>query len=303
MAIKEITETMNPAEIDNILVNAMWELAKAQSAKAGAEMSVENAEKQLVTFNEIISYEKAENPAVRSRKQKAEYEARIVTLKEAIEGYDKTISEASAQTNACDAEYNKRGGWTRYWIVTNVNGHIHTTLSCSTCFPTTQYAWLPDLAGSTNSEVVELAGESACTICFPDAPVDTRNRPSRIEEPARRQAREERERKAAEKAEKIRLKAITAPDGGELKIKGHWSSIRTESEAQRLYVNARVSILLHEAGHYVIGNTNYLEEIKENAKTLLPALAHKRGTTEEAERENLEKKALSKIKREWKLTL
>lgn len=304
MAITEITSTMTPAEIDNILVDAEWENAKADNGKTAAENGIISATSQLTTINEILGYNTISDSDKRYYiKRKSEQESKIAAFKERIAEHKETLKTSSAQISLCNNEYNRRGGWTRFWIVTNANGHIHTSMSCSTCFPSTQYGWLPNLSGSTNEEVVELAGESACTICFPDAPVDTRNRPSQIEEPARKAAREAREAKAAEKAEKARQKGITAPDGGELRIKGHWSVIKTESEAQRLYVNARVSLLLHEAERYVIRNDHYLEELKENVSILLPALAKKRETTEEVQRDFLEKKVLAKIKREWKITL
>src|SRR5580700_7036844 len=36
--------------------------------------------------------------------------------------------------------------WNRYFLVTNSNGHVHRGTTCSTCFPTTEYAWLVELA-------------------------------------------------------------------------------------------------------------------------------------------------------------
>ncbi|MBC9703607.1 MAG: hypothetical protein H9W81_01025 [Enterococcus sp.] len=302
MAITPITDKMTPAQIDNILVNAMWAKTKAQTGKESATQSLEMAEERVANYTKLIGRGNTSGSSY-YRERKALNEEKIASLKERIKETSAIVTETSAQINACDKEFQRRGGWTRFWIVTNTNGHIHTSLSCSTCFPSTRYAWLPDLAGSKNEHIVELAGESACTVCFPDAPVDTRYRPSQIEEPARKAAREEREAKAAAKAEKARQKGISNPDGTELKIRGHWSRIKTEAEAQRLYVNARVSLLLHETKHHVIHNSSYLEEIEENAATLLPALTHKRGTTEEEERTALEKKVIAKIKREWKITL
>lgn len=37
-----------------------------------------------------------------------------------------------------------RGGWNRAFLVANANGHAHSSMGCSTCRPTTQYAWLTD---------------------------------------------------------------------------------------------------------------------------------------------------------------
>lgn len=117
-------------------------------------------------------------------------------------------AEVLAETRPYNQEFSRRGGWTRFWLVDNTGGHVHSSMHCNTCFPTTQFVWLPEFSGADEASVVEKAGESACTICFPSAPVDVLKRRSQIEAPARRAAREERERKAAERAAKQAAKAI-----------------------------------------------------------------------------------------------
>lgn len=62
------------------------------------------------------------------------------------------------------------GGWTRFFAV--IGGHLHKTRACSSCFPTTQFAWMPEFSGEDEAGVVNMAGEFACTVCFPDAPVN-----------------------------------------------------------------------------------------------------------------------------------
>ena len=62
--------------------------------------------------------------------------------------------------------------WNRYFLVTNGNGHVHREMTCRTCFPTTQYAWLPELSGCDEAEMITEFGEKACTVCFPDAPAN-----------------------------------------------------------------------------------------------------------------------------------
>jgi hypothetical protein len=103
------------------------------------------------------------------------------------------------QASTLEGEYWRRGRWTRYYLVTNSNGHVHWTQDCSTCFIDTQFAWLTQFSGTSHEDLVELAGEKACTVCFPDAPVETRNRPSKLTTPER-EAREA--KKAAAKAAK-----------------------------------------------------------------------------------------------------
>lgn len=76
---------------------------------------------------------------------------------------------ALAALKDAEAEY---GGWQRFFLVTNTNGHIHATRACSTCYPTTQFAWLPDLSGLTEADAVAEHGPRLCTVCFPTAPVE-----------------------------------------------------------------------------------------------------------------------------------
>lgn len=91
-------------------------------------------------------------------------------------------------------------GWSRFFLVTNVGGHIHRDMNCSTCFPTTQYGWLTELSGLTEAAAVAEYGEILCSICFPSAPVEWTNGENK----------KDRARKDAEAA----LKAIAkSPEG------------------------------------------------------------------------------------------
>jgi hypothetical protein len=68
------------------------------------------------------------------------------------------------------AEWSKRGGWSRYYLVQNGDGHYHVSRSCPTCFATTQFVINPMTSGLTERELVDLVGTDACTTCFPWAP-------------------------------------------------------------------------------------------------------------------------------------
>lgn len=62
--------------------------------------------------------------------------------------------------------------WSRFYLVVgNANGHIHKDMACHSCYPDTQYAWLPELSGDSEAEAVQAEGEILCTFCFPSAPV------------------------------------------------------------------------------------------------------------------------------------
>lgn len=62
--------------------------------------------------------------------------------------------------------------WQRFFLVQASGGHIHKDMNCSTCFPTTQYAWLPTLSGLTEKAAVDQEGAILCSVCFPTAPVE-----------------------------------------------------------------------------------------------------------------------------------
>ena len=66
------------------------------------------------------------------------------------------------------AEFARRGGWSRYFMVGG--GHLHFR-NCSSLRPTTLLGWMPSESGKVESEVIGKWDETACTKCFPDAPV------------------------------------------------------------------------------------------------------------------------------------
>ena len=66
-------------------------------------------------------------------------------------------------------------GWTRFFLVTNQGGHIHSSMGCSTCRIDTAFAWLPTLSGLTQDDAVDEYGAILCSVCFPDAPVEYTN--------------------------------------------------------------------------------------------------------------------------------
>lgn len=125
--------------------------------------------------------------------------------------------------------------WNRAFLVVSSDGHVHKTLDCSTCFATTRYAWLVQYSNDDENTIVEDAGQDACTVCYPSAPAEVLNRPSRIvtaDKVAKEKARAEREAKKAEKIAKEKANAPTA-SGQPLTYKeGKWTrEIKTERSA------------------------------------------------------------------------
>lgn len=185
-------ETATPVEIDTPLAAIYERIYDLQFDLA-------------VACNRADSYqaglEKYEAGDFRYSSYTAEY---LTTLEAKIAEISDAIEEARAETLPYEAEFTRRGGWTRAWLVDNTNGHVHNSMNCSTCFETTRFGWLPQVSGFDEAEIVAQAGEKACTICYPSAPAEVLNNPSALELPRRREERLARE---AEKAEKMAAKA------------------------------------------------------------------------------------------------
>ena len=137
--------------------------------------------------------------------------------------------------------------WTRAYLVVSSDGHVHSTRDCSTCFPQTRYAWLIQYSNDDEKTIVEDAGEDACTVCYPSAPAEVLNRPSRIvtaDKIAKAQAKAERDAKREAKIAKEKANAPTA-SGEPLKIirsiykdgKISYEWIKTERSAVTYWLN------------------------------------------------------------------
>ena len=164
--------------------------------------------------------------------------------------------------------------WHRYFIVQNNNGHVHRNRECSTCFPTTVYAWLPELSGCDEAAMVAEYGELACTVCFPDAPA-AKGYGDGTSALARYSAAEraERDRAKAEREAAKTAKAITNPDGTPLRTAGRWGDlIKTEVSARR-----RLSSDLENV--VAFGYSDRDGTYAENFRILSEAIAAKVGST------------------------
>ena len=112
-------------------------------------------------------------------------------------------AELTKVIDECNADWRAHGCWSRFYLVCNSNGHIHSSVNCTTCYETTNYSWLTNLSGLTEADAVAQEGEILCTICFPSAPVSWTNGVGRrdADAKAKREAEKaERQRKKAEKS-------------------------------------------------------------------------------------------------------
>lgn len=77
------------------------------------------------------------------------------------------LGAAEGRLEAAETAYE---GWSRFFLVTSSNGHIHKDMRCTTCYQDTEYAWLPELSDLDEAAAVEAYGEILCSVCFPSAP-------------------------------------------------------------------------------------------------------------------------------------
>lgn len=168
------------------------------------------------------------------------------TIEEAekeIKNLKASLAAVQAESLPYETEYARRP-WKRYYLVTNANGHVHRGTNCNTCFWSTQYAWLIELADCNEGKMVEEYGEKACTVCFPDAPAHKAfSGPGRRDAAAKAARAAEKAQRAAEKA----AKAITAPDGSPLKV-GGWH-IATKVAARNALSQAVQNLIIYRADH------------------------------------------------------
>ena len=175
------------------------------------------------------------------------------------------ISFINIEIGKLNAIYNQ-DPWTRAFLVIASNGHVHSSMDCSTCFPTTRYQWLIQYSNDDEATIVEDAGKDACTICYPSAPAEVLNRPSRIvtaDKVAKAAAKAERDAKKAARIAKEKANAPTASGEFLTYKEGKWTRvIKTERSAVTEWFNLQWTIEREVVTHYFNGEAHSAESIQ-----------------------------------------
>lgn len=228
-------------------------------------------------YQQVRGYAESTRTAIRrerARQSRPETSTRYVEeLQGTLAAYQDQAADLAAQMIPYDAEYEARGRWHRYFLVTNTNGHVHRNQTCSTCYPSTQYVWLIDLADCDEDAMIEDWGMRACTHCFPNAATDPRyTAPGRID---RAEAEARAQEKAVEAAEKAAY-VITNPDGTPVRTRRS-GIIRTERAAEIEYVDTSAyARQLRRSSATHPHHAGLAQECETDAELLLAALAAKR---------------------------
>ncbi len=305
MTSKPLAE-QSPSEIDVQLAALYEQESKALALVESAKVSIHyKAGSKKVYLSRGTSWSQSFAEAV-TKVEEMLSSTQSWTVREAqqaLEGLDKAkakVAEIRAQAEVFDAEFERRGGWTRAFLAKSANGHVHNGMNCSTCNKMgqrTEFGWFPQYSGRPEAEIVEDAGERACTTCYPTAPVSVLNRPTKFfteDEIAKAKAREEREAKRAAAAEA----KVVVPDfptrlwrSPTREFVGSEKIFKTERGAWQHAVSARADVISWGGDHPSVP-----EWIAE-AEAVERALAAKSGRTFEEVSEEVKAKSVLTAKR------
>lgn len=169
-----------PADIDAVLFESASQLQHVEGQLAGYKQRLEEA-------------------SVKALEAKAKYGGSGVAYYEQ-QGYENYERESRAErerlpviVNGLNAEFERRGGWSRYLICHSDNGHYHKH-GCHTLWRgarPSSVSWVANLSGLDDNGVVEAVGFKACSQpeCFPEAPLSPAWARSEKEAKADRDAR------------------------------------------------------------------------------------------------------------------
>lgn len=202
--------------------------------------------------------------------------------------------ENISEQQTLNEEFIARGGWTRAFLAVG-NGmlHVHSSMDCSSCnkgLEPTRFDWRTEFSGKQETDVVEAAGERACTVCYPTAPVAIRNRPTTIFSPAEIEAQKAREERAEKAAAKKALEVTVEGMGQNYRDGIHRPKTYKTERAVELEISSALTSLA------VWGETHpTAPQWRTNVQNCAQALADRRGTTVEAIVEPIKARVAKKV--------
>jgi hypothetical protein len=282
-----VPKVRHEVEVDTKLAECYDREQTAQAYLSSAKKSLTYRlglkEEPGLLFAIARAEERADEPQV------AEALARVLKHRE-------EIAEAKADAAPYAAEYAETR-WSRFFLCNNTGGHIHSSLHCSTLRWDTSMSWLPELSGLTERDAVEEHGEILCSVCFPSAPVEWTSGVSK-------KTQAERDAKAAEKAErdaKKAEKAIFNPDGSPIYLElSYGVEVKTLVTARNELTRSMVELGTWSANTGHPNQAEFIERYSIAIQTLVAAIAHKTGESEESVRAEHEVKAAKKAAKDAK---
>jgi hypothetical protein len=173
-----------------------------------------NIDNEIVEYTRLFASEHLKRDiAYRARQRDEDL---IAELSSKIEGVRTILSKLEGVYRL----YN----WNRAYIVPR--GHVHHNRQCHTLYADTEIYPVPECSGLTEDEIVNMAADRACTVCYPSAPVEERSALMAPGEEERLQVKAEKLTKAQEKKAK-EVRVSTSPSTE--RIFGSVRSAKTEA--------------------------------------------------------------------------
>jgi hypothetical protein len=295
--------TATPVQIDTTLADLYYAEGDLQKRVDSALKGIRQALGQKATRRRGVDEwpTSAEDAIAEIRAKGDAYLARGQYANEVVAKYDAAVARLEAnraEQAPLHAEFSRRGGWTRFFAVSD--GHIHRDQNCSTLHrgkERTPLSWMLDMSGTNENDAIRELAEQAhvlCSVCIPNAPV------VKPADPPRRLTAEE---QRARKADLDRRKALEDPklitdvDGEPLRVDG--DLLRTVRTAEIKGVD---QLWWGAFGLYVGPDPNepYARKHEEGALQIARALAAKRGTTPGAELDTMIDKAVKKLRKDYR---
>lgn len=175
--------TMTPQEFDEELAGIYTTYAKDRASLASAIGSLHRAAgDRMQGYGRRACWGLTDSDAEKKAEQRANDHSAMLHIRkdaesalERLQDAREKVAATTVQIEERDEVFRARGGWSRFFLVENANGHIHSSMNCSTCRPSTQFSWLPTVSGKTEKEAVSEHGPMLCTVCFPSAPLEWTN--------------------------------------------------------------------------------------------------------------------------------
>lgn len=242
---------------------------------------------------------------------KPEYAKR--SMRESLQEYEATnthIETTRARIVELDAVYQQHR-WQRAFLVEG--GHVHASMNgCPTLHregKTTRLVWLPEYSGANETDIVNDAGERACSTsaCFPSAPVDVLSRPTRIYSDSERQQIADAEQRRAEREASRAARAAKAPTAsgeplviavGTREYRGETIPRNVELKTERTAITYAVDILAAQRtgdtwrAPYEVSSDRYTDTVH----AICDSIAEKRGVTRADILAELEPKVARKVR-------
>lgn len=285
-----------PSDIDNQLSEIYERYNRKRNDETAVLKTIEAHEKSLKRLE--LRQQEVYSPT--SQRTVDQIKGLIETNKAEAEKLNGEAKLIQQEMIPGETEFMRRGGWTRAFLVDNAGGHVHRSMGCSTCYPTTRYVWLPEYSGKPEEEIVDAAGHQACTECYKSAPVDVWQKASRIVNPIKAAEKAKIDAAKAVKRAAADAKAITNIDGSPLAIKSYYGTIKTTTAATNFAVEKQSDVFAAERIEDSFPNKAYLQKIKNDLAVVTEALAAKNDITVEEQKKILMDKAEKKFKRDWK---